>query len=238
MSSESATALDTTGKPTGKARPRNVTPKGERVTPAVLHGGTDGLIGKAALCEALGWSRPTLDRRLDRDASFPVAKRGTRAGGWEFDLASVRAYLNGEPVPRPARAARTPSPEKGAAPKGAPASGALPDEYAGAKFTAVPPAGMEPVLHSGEQTARQRRDMVQAEILEDKLRRDRGELVVAEQVRHTLTTMLAKLGQGMDRLPDQIVDRLGLDESSGDTIRALVDDLRRAMVDETRAVLS
>ncbi|MFB9127098.1 hypothetical protein E2553_40055 [Paraburkholderia dipogonis] len=77
-----------------------------------------------------------------------------------------------------------------------------------------------------------------AESLEDKLRRDRGELVVAEQMRQALTTMLERLGKGLDRLPDQVVERLGLPETSGDQIRALIDDLRRVMVDETRTLLS
>jgi hypothetical protein len=238
MVSDSAETLDATGKPRGKTRLRNVTPKRESVTPNALHG-TDGLIGKAALCEALKWSRPTLDRRLDRDASFPVAKRGTRAGGWEFDLAAVRAYLNGDapkPVVRAVKAERLTLPKST---KGAPiADEPLSEEYSGAKHTVVPPAGVEPVVHSGEQTARQRRDMVQAEILEDKLRRDRGELVVAEQMRQALTTMLARLGKGLDRLPDQVVERLGLPEASGDQIRTLIDDLRRSMVDETRTLLS
>ncbi|MHB9833837.1 hypothetical protein Q8F57_003260 [Paraburkholderia terrae] len=239
MASDSAATLDTSGKPKGKSRPRNVTRDAEGVTPEALHSGTDGLIGKAALCEALGWSRPTLDRRLDRDASFPVSKRGTRAGGWEFDLAAVRAYLNGD-APRPAvRAAKVEQLSVPKSTKGAPiADDPLQEEYSGAKYTVVPPAGVEPVVHTGEQTARQRRDAVQAEILEDKLRRDRGELVVAEQMRHVLTTMLAKLGQGMDRLPDQLVERLGLPEAAGDTIRMVIDDLRRQMVDETRGLLS
>jgi hypothetical protein len=239
MASDSAATLAATGKPKGKSRPQNVTRGAQRVTQEVLHSGTDGLIGKAALCEALGWSRPTLDRRLDRDASFPVSKRGTRAGGWEFDLAAVRGYLNGD-APKPV--VRAPKVEKLSVPqstKGAPIDDEpLPEEYAGAKHTVVPPAGVEPVVHSGEQTARQRRDAVQAEILEDKLRRDRGELVIAEQMRHVLTTMLAKLGQGMDRLPDQLVERLGLPEAAGDTIRIAIDDLRRQMVDETRSLLS
>jgi hypothetical protein len=237
MASDSAATLDATGKPRGKARPRNVTPNGTSVTPAALHSGTDGVIGKAALCEALGWSRPTLDRRLERDASFPVSKRGTRAGGWEFDLASVRAYLNGD---APIAVTRRPPVQKQApaAPIRAAEIERPADVPPEAKYTVVPPAGTEPVVHTGEQTARQRRDAVQAEILEDKLRRDRGELVVAEQMRHVLSAMLARLGQGLDRLPDQLVERLGLPETSGDAMRGVIDDLRRVMVDETRALLS
>ncbi|WP_069267411.1 hypothetical protein [Paraburkholderia nodosa] len=205
-----------------KGKGGNVTP--ESVTPV----GTDGVIGKAALADALGWTRPKLDRRLDSDESFPIAKRGTRAGGWEFDLATVKAYLAGG-----AGAAR-------ARPPAQTAPGANP--YPGAKYTvlppsAVPPPGVEPVIHSGEQTARQRRDQVQAEILEDKLRRDRGDLVQAEVMRQVITKMLVHLGKGIDRLADQVVEKLGLPEESADSIRELTDDLRTTMVDELKVLL-
>ncbi|PRE60587.1 hypothetical protein C6Q12_03970 [Burkholderia multivorans] len=96
---------------------------------------------------------------------------------------------------------------------------------------------MEPVVHSGEQSARQRRDAVQAEILEDKLRRDRGELVQAEVMRQVLTKMLVHLGKGMDRLSDQVVEKLGLPEENAEIIRELTDDLRTTMVDELKVLL-
>ncbi|WP_321904400.1 hypothetical protein [Paraburkholderia tropica] len=187
------------------------------------------MIGKAALCEALGWTRPKLDRRIEGDESFPIAKRGTRAGGWEFDLAAVRAYLGGAPAAKPTRSS-------GSGPD-VPAASSSPNPYPGAKYTVVPPVGVEPVVHSGEQTARQRRDMVQAEILEDKLRRDRGELVQAEVMRQVVTKMLVHLGKGMDRLADQVVEKLGLPEENADVIRELTDDLRTTMVDELKTLL-
>ena len=195
----------------------------ESVTPA----GTDGLIGKAALCEALGWTRPKLDRRLDGDENFPIAQRGTRAGGWAFDLGAVRAYLEGG--------------MRKAKPKGTPSATTLSSDggnpYPGAKFSVVPPAGVPPLEHTGEQTARQRRDAVQAEILEDKLRRDRGDLVQAEVMRQVITKMLVHLGKGVDRLADQVVEKLGLPEESADSIRELTDDLRTTMVDELKVLL-
>ncbi|SIT43681.1 conserved hypothetical protein [Paraburkholderia piptadeniae] len=195
----------------------------------VTQGGSDGMIGKVALCEAIGWTRPKLDRRLDSDVNFPIAQRGTRAGGWQFDLAAVRAYLEGGSVAQPAKAdVRF---DQRSDPK---ASG---NPYPGAKYSVVPPAGVEPVVHTGEQTARQRRDAVQAEILEDKLRRDRGELVQAEVMRQVITKMLVHLGKGLDRLADQVVDKLGLPESNAEDIRDLTDDLRATMVDELNVLL-
>lgn len=206
---------------------RGSTPKAGGITRGRV---TPEVVGKAALCEALGWTRPRLDRRLESDAAFPVAKRGTRAGGWEFDVAAIQAYLSG---PQPKKAPSVD--EKPAARVDARAGAGNP--YPGAKYSVVPPAGVEPVVHSGEQTARQRRDAVQAEILEDKLRRDRGELVQVEVMRQMLNTMLAHLGKGIDRLPDQIVERLNLPEERSDDIRILTDELRRAMADELRVLL-
>ena len=199
---------------------RGVTPGAGSVTPST--------IGKAALCEALGWTRPRLDRRLDSDAKFPVAQRGTRAGGWEFDLDAVMVYLGVEP------AAVATSSKAGASTP--PIDSRTP--FAGAKYTVVPPAGVEPVVHTGEQTAKQRRDSVHAEILEDKLRRDRGELVQVEVMRQVLNTMLAHLGKGLDRLSDQVVECCSLPEEYAEDIRAVTDELRRTMADELRALLS
>lgn len=214
--------------------------RGAGVTPAVV---TPLTVGKAGLCEAIGWTRPRLDRRLEGDASFPVVKRGTRAGGWEFDVVDVQAYLTGairQPAPA-TKAAEKPAAEKPAAGK---QSGARFDSratvdnpYPGAKYTVVPPAGVEPVVHAGEQTARQRRDAVQAEILEDQLRRNRGELVQVELMRQVLSTMLAHLGKGLDRLSDQIVEKLGLPEEYATDIRAVTDELRRTMADELKVLL-
>ena len=146
---------------------RGSAPKASGVTRGRI---TPEIVGKAALCEALGWTRPRLDRRLESDAAFPVAKRGTRAGGWEFDVAAIKSYLSGA---QPKKAA--PADERPAARVDARTDAGNP--YPGAKYSVVPPPGVEPIVHSGEQSARQRRDAVQAEILEDKLRRDRGELV-------------------------------------------------------------
>jgi hypothetical protein len=222
------------------AKKRPVTPKGERVTQPPV---TPAIVGKAGLCEALSWTRPKLDRRLDSDGGFPIAKRGTRAGGWEFDVESVREYLAGarrQVAEKPAPASRTAEPVAEAkSPTGARIDSRADtgNKYPGAKFTSVPPAGMEPVVHTGEQTARQRRETVQAEILEDKLRRDRGELVQVEAMRQVLNTMLAHLGKGLDRLSDIVVERLGLPEESAPDIRQITDDLRRTMAEELRSLL-
>ncbi|MBR8303461.1 hypothetical protein KDW49_22390 [Burkholderia dolosa] len=66
------------------------------------------IVGKKALCTRLGWSRPALDRRLQRDTSFPVLHCGKQGEPWQFDLPAVMAYLEAAgSTPRPSKSVRT-----------------------------------------------------------------------------------------------------------------------------------
>lgn len=177
-------------------------------------------LDKAGLCLALGWSKPKLDRRLDGDANFPVRKRGTQAGGWEFDLSVVLAYLAAEPQ-KPRRPGR---------PSGA--------QQEAAEKTESPAARLPAVGHRGEETAKQRRDEAQAALLEDKLKKDRGALVEAEEVRITVGNMLAHLCKGLDSLPDIIVKRLRLSEEAGIQIGRIVDEVRLGMATDLEKLLA
>lgn len=180
------------------------------------------LVGKKELCAALNWARTRLDRRLNSDSAFPVVTRGDRSGGWQFDLGAVLAYLD---APKPA--------SRAAAPRAVSASAAAPNHVE------LPPQDLPPSIeHRGEMTQRQRRDAAQAGMLEDKLRIARGELVRAEDMRMVLTTMLAKLGKGLDSLPDAIVSRLALPEEQAVPLQLMVDELRQTMVRDLRKLLS
>lgn len=164
------------------------------------------LVGKKELAARLNWSRPTLDRRLEQDPNFPVARRGSRIGGWGFDVAAVESYLEGGVLTRTAPAARE-----------------------------EPRGGSE---HKGEATARQRKDVAQAALFEDRLRRQRGELVEADRMRMALSAVLAHLGQSLTALPDKIVRELSLPELAAPRIRSMVDAMRRTAVDELRDLLA
>lgn len=199
-----------------------VTTKAKRVTQSRY-------IGKAELAVALGWTRPKLDRRLDSDASFPVVARGTRAGGWQFDLAAVRAYLDGTAAP------------KAAAPAPAPKRSARKPVAAEPTPTVLPPGPEKPtgpVKHLGEETAKQRKDNAQAAMLEDELAQKRGQLVEVEELRTVLATMLARLSKGIDGIPVLMIKRLGLSDDTLPVLREIVDDLRKQMVLDLRQVLS
>ena len=188
-------------------------------------------IGKTQLCAELGWSRPKLDRVLERDPRFPVAWRGGTGKGraWGFDLDAVQDYLKTHPD----AAEDTPAiPES----TGQIAfSGQNPDSTGSSDVTKIEaPRNAE---HAGERTGRQRRDEAQAALLEDKLRKDRGELVQVEDLRNNLTTVMARLGKGLDALPDAIVDALSIAPAHGATIREIVYKLRTNLVTELQAAL-
>jgi len=174
-------------------------------------------VGKSALCRLLGWSRPTLDLRLETDSRFPVLQRGVRGGGWRFDAAAVLAYLSGdrEGVHGPAGAEEI-------------------EQLADGPSPASKPPAM--VVHIGEQSARQRRDAVQAEILEDKLRRDRSDLVLTAEAVHVLEKLQDGINRSLDQLCERVCDQLvarpdiSVDVAvTRDVVRGLVDELREVM---------
>lgn len=148
--------------------------------------------------------------RHDRDQGSTLPP----GGGWAFDPAAVMAYLAG------------PSPSAGA-PNLSTATGVV------AEYSSDPVASGDPVMHAGEQNARQRRDAVNAEILEEKLQRDRGELVVAEDMRKVVTILQASINEGLDRLCRQIVTRLAIPEAEA-IMHELVNELRDEMAAELR----
>ena len=170
-------------------------------------------VSKSTLCRLLGWSRPKLDLRLETDPHFPVASRGVKGGGWRFDTAAVAAYLGGGAV--------SPAGSK---------------EFDASTRPYGPLARAATVEHRGEHSARQRRDAIQAEILEDKLRRDRGELVQTDEMRHVIRSLQGGINKGLDRLVSQIVELSGI--SGADAIvRELVDELRDMMAADLRPLL-
>jgi phage terminase Nu1 subunit (DNA packaging protein) len=173
-------------------------------------------VGKKELCEALGWSRPKLDRRLNSDRSFPVVSRGDRGGGWKFDLHQVVAYLNGAPSE-----------------VGLPQA-VDPDEEA-------PPA---PVVlaavrqqHQGEATARQQRDQADADLKIDRLKRSRGELVEASEMRMVVDTTLVELRSALLAMPDALAQEFGLSERVSYAMKGKVEGMMRTTIQTLRQKL-
>lgn len=172
------------------------------------------LVGKKELALRLGWSRPTLDRRLDQDPKFPVVMRGTQQGGWAFDPDDVAAYLGVATFEdEPDDLTFDPEPEP----------------------TRAPAARAE---HQGEVTARQRTLTAQAQLLEDRLARQRGDLVEVGPLKLRLATAVTKLSTSLNVLPDTLGRRLHLPETATAIVRQEVEDARRAFFAELRELLT
>ena len=169
-------------------------------------------IGKKDLCEKLGWSRPTLDKRLKEDPNFPVKKRGGRGGGWLFDEADVRSYLNGSDTEIAADA----------------------DQEHREAYIQAP----RRVTHGGEATATQRYKESQAALNEDRLLRQRGELVEASDVRQALSTMLAELKSSLTDLPGLLGKEFDWSEREIQSVRLKVEASMRQMSKRIREQLT
>ena len=136
-----------------------------------------------------------------------------KGGGWRFHTAAVVAYLGGGAV----------------SPAGSTQFDASTRPYG-------PQVRAATVEHHGEHPARQRRDAVQAEILEDKLRRDRGELVQTEEMRRVIRCLQGGINNGLDRFVDQVTELLGTAGADA-IVRELVDELRSMMAADLRPLL-
>ena len=195
------------------------------------------MVGKKDLCALLGWSRPKLDRVLERDGLFPILKRGIGRGQWEFSVDAVIDYING--VGNDAKAASPETQKDGFQDSREGASSVLTADGTG--FLPLSQSG-ELTARQGldnlrEQTARQRRDHMQSLLLEDKVLQSRGELVLVADMRQAFADMLTHLGRGLDDLPSVLCKDHNLPEGSEDAIRETIDTHRAAMVAAARKAL-
>jgi predicted DNA-binding transcriptional regulator AlpA len=199
-----------------------------------MHAATaNDIIGKKELAAELGWSRPTLDKRIKTDPRFPVESIGDQSGGWKFSIRKVRRYLNGEIAPEP-KPKGIDLPQlrdtvKKPVPKAAEETALQVVEALKNAPTEGKPA-RKSAYHSGEASARQRKDEADAALKEDKLRELRGELVQKGELRQALANVMARLGHDLDALPEKIVKALDLREDIAPGIRAMIDQVRTEMV--------
>jgi phage terminase Nu1 subunit (DNA packaging protein) len=187
-------------------------------------------VGKAALASILGWSRPTLDRRLKSDAGFPVVSRGDQSGGWKFDLAAVKAHLGIEPA-KPAKKVSKAAPAIDVA--------QLRDAVAQPPASVPSPAAASArrsAHHQGEATAKQRKDAADAALRENKLRVENAELIVAAEQRTLLAQLIASIGNDLDAIPDEAAKVLNC-EDKAPVLRDLIDKVRIRMVQNAQPLL-
>lgn len=198
-------------------------------------------VGKKELAAELGWSRPRLDRRLNEDPAFPVLSRGDQAGGWRFDVAAVRRHLGTVPPSEAASATRAGKPERRTT-----APAAIDEAQLRDAVKPAPPATAEAfprrdrrsAHHQGEATARQRKDLADALLREDKLGRERGELVARGELRQLLSATVAQLSRDLDALPETIVRDFALPDAAIPAIRQAIDKARADMVRRLAGLLA
>lgn len=182
-------------------------------------------IGKKELCQALGWSRPKLDRRLQSDPDFPVVSRGDQSGGWKFNLKAVEKHLGG--VTRPETSAGKAAKKKTAKPR----TPAQTEPRATSAPAAAPKtAPRRSAYHSGEATAKQRKDDADATLREMKVAEMAGDLVPAGQVAQVFSLICTSLASDLDALPEEIVRTCHLPLEASEVIRSRIDAIRTAMV--------
>lgn len=188
-------------------------------------------VGKAALAQILGWTRPKLDRRLQSDAAFPVVERGDQSGGWKFDPAKVKSHLGIGPAKAPKRSKASPPPAV--------------DQAQLRDAVALPAPSVAPTVkqsrrsahHEGEATARQRKDAADAAQKEDNLAKSRKELVVRGEQRQLLAMVFASMGNDLDAVPDEIAKLLNCPDQVP-AIRDLIDKIRIRLVRNADPILS
>jgi hypothetical protein len=184
------------------------------------------LVGKKDCAAVLGWHRQVLDRRLERDKLFP--RHVDENGRVLFDLAKVHAHLEGSGAPKAPKAPVIDQAQLRDAVK--PPQPREPRE-------AVKTAAPRGARHSGEATARQRKDEAEAEWKELRVKTEKGKVLPAERVYQAAAVLVASLGTDLDTIPGELIKRAGLPQELEPVIRVIIDDIRRAMVKRAEPLL-
>lgn len=93
------------------------------------------------------------------------------------------------------------------------------------------------VEHNGEQSAKQRRDALQAAVLAEKLKASRADLVDVAKMRTVLTALLGQIGTSLNDLAAELVKRLELTGDQAVVVREMIADMHRDAADGLRPLL-
>lgn len=155
------------------------------MTAAVAVTGPVTWVSKRELSKHLGCSKPTIDALIDRYPEFPIVARGSNGLAWRFDLAAVTAFLQA----RRAEEARTE---------------AARNEQLAEQLAQLTLPGLGPEPEERGYSPREKKTEIEAELLRDKLARDRGELVPAAEVSAALKAAFALLGSRLEVIVPQV----------------------------------
>jgi phage terminase Nu1 subunit (DNA packaging protein) len=161
------------------------------------------LINKRDLARKLGVSIPTVSAILDRYPDFPVEVRGRVGLEWQFNAADVQAFLAGKRAEEAATAGATRDAFL------AQASSRLEKADPG---TATCGSAQERLAHARALAA------------EDKLARERSQLVRVEDLRIKLGPVFARIGEWMQALPADCAAHYNLSDAVVCDMRALIND--------------
>ena len=174
------------------------------------------LINKRGLARMLGVSIPTVSAILDRYPDFPVEARGKVGLEWRFNTADVQAFLAGK------RAEET-----------ATASATRDTHFAQASSRlAKADKGAAPVL-----SAQERLTYARALAAEDKLARERSQLVRVDDMRAKMGPVYSALGAFLQSVPAKWAERYNLSPEVVRDLRARISDQHRELYDSLKDLL-
>lgn len=161
-------------------------------------------------------SLPTLDALLERYPDFPVEQKGSNGVAWQFDAEKVTEFLQSR---RELEAREAEAKQDVFRQFSLPIDEIAPEEA----------KGLSP---------RQRAELARARLLERKEAIETGRLVLADAVAGSLQRALAVLGRQLDSLPGQLGRAHGLPDEVVRAARATLEEWRRNLVHEIRALLT
>jgi phage terminase Nu1 subunit (DNA packaging protein) len=159
------------------------------------------LINKRGLARMLGVSIPTVSEMLDRYPDFPVEVRGRVGLKWQFNAADVQAFLAGKRAEEAATA------------------GATRVAFLAQASSRLEKAGPGAAT-SG--SAQERLAHARALVAEDKLARERSQLVRVDDLRTKLGPVFAKIGEWMQTLPADCAAHYNLSDAVVGDMRARI----------------
>lgn len=185
------------------------------------------VIGKKELAARLGWSRHRLDRFLKTHPGAPVRKIGDQSGGWEFVWEEWVAHLGFEPDANSSSTPKAIDLEQ------------LRDAVKPATQPATVHREAAPrrASHGGEASARQRKDELDGDLKELKLKAAAGEYLKADITYQKFAAVIASLAASLDAAAPEVVRQTELAPEMEAVVRAIFDRLRSEMVDQAERTL-
>lgn len=166
---------------------------------------TETTLNRDELAQAMGVSLPTVDRWV-RDGC-PVMQRGGNGRPYAFDLGQVKAWRDGIVMEEQA------------------------DERRRRELIAQQELELLGGVDDGL-TAKDRRAVMEAELVTNKVRRERGELVESAEVNLMLERLFRTIANNLQLIPSRLEKRLQLSPSVVAELQSAIDDIQEGVARE------